>query len=95
VVADELRQLAAERGVPAQGELGVDAVFQGGEPQVGEPGDLRLRERLEGEVGKRLSPPQRQCGVQQRRRLLRCGAQEGPRLPDQPLEPDGVDLARI
>jgi hypothetical protein len=54
----ELRQLTAQRGVPAQGELGFDTVFQRGEPQLGEPGDHRLRERLEGEVGQRLSTPQ-------------------------------------
>jgi hypothetical protein len=95
VFACELRQLAAQRVVPAQGKLGFDAVFEGGEPQVGEPGDLGLRERLEGEVGQRLSTPQGQCGMQQRRRLVRCAAEDQPCLPDQPLEPDGVDPVPI
>jgi hypothetical protein len=63
VLGDKLRHLAAERGVPAKGKLGFDAVFQSGEPQLGEPGDLGLGERLEGEVGQRLSTPQRQRGM--------------------------------
>jgi hypothetical protein len=90
-----LRQLTAQGGVPAQGQLGLDAVFQRGEPQLGEPGDLGLRERLEGKVGQRLAAPQRQCAPQQRCRLLRCAVEKRPRLSDQPLEPDGVDLVRI
>jgi hypothetical protein len=81
--------------VPAQGKLGLDAILQSGEPQLGEAGDLGLRERLEGEVGQRLSTPQRQSRVQQRRRLLRCGAEDLSRLSDQPLEPNRVDLALI
>ena len=50
VLANELPQLTAKRCLPAEGELGLDAVFERGEPQLGEPGDLGLGERLEREV---------------------------------------------
>ena len=56
----------------AEREVGVDPILVGGEPKLLEPDDLRLRERLPGEVGERRAAPEgeriaqgvgRPCGV--------------------------------
>ena len=66
----ELSQLAGERDVAARGQVGLDAVLEGGEPLLLEARDLRLRERLEREIGERRATPQRQRLAQDRRRVL-------------------------
>ena len=58
VLANKLCQLTAQCRVPAKGKLSLDAVFERGEPQLGEPGDLGLGEWLEREVRQRLPTPQ-------------------------------------
>ena len=56
-------ELACERAVAARVEVGVDPRLQRGQPRFLEPRRLRLRERLEGEVGERLPPPERERAV--------------------------------
>ena len=92
---DEPRQFTAERGVLAPGELGLDAVFKRGQPELRQPADLGLGERLEGEVGQRLTLPQGQCRPQQSRCRVRCAFEQTPRFPDQTFETDSIDLVWI
>ena len=56
-------ELACERAVAARVEVGVDPRLQRCQPRLLEPRRLRLRERLEGEVGERLSAPERERAV--------------------------------
>ncbi len=82
-------QLPGERRMPAAGEVGVEAALQRDQPQIVEPRDLRLRERLVGEVGERRPAPQGERVAQRRRgravvRALRPG--------DEPLEARDVEL---
>ena len=46
--------------VTAEREVGVDAPLEGSEPQLLDPPDRRLRERLVGEVGERRPSPERE-----------------------------------
>ena len=56
-------ELARERAVAARVEVGVDPRLQRGQPRLLEPRRLRLRERLEGEVGECLPAPERERAV--------------------------------
>ena len=51
-------QLGNQFGVPAQREVCLYALFEGGQPQLLEVRDGRLRERLVGEVVERWATPQ-------------------------------------
>ena len=64
VLGGERLELGDEREVAAERELGVDALLDGGEPQLLEPLDLDARERLELEVGERASVPERLRGAE-------------------------------
>ena len=59
-MADKRLELADEFGVAAGGEQRVKAVFLSREPQLLESVHLSLSERLEGEVGQRRPPPERE-----------------------------------
>jgi len=48
---DEALELRYELAVPPEREVGVDPVFERGQSQLLEPGDLCLREGLPREVG--------------------------------------------
>ena len=60
VVADGRRELADELGVPAVGELALEAALERGQAQLLEPRDLALGEVLEREIGERRAAPERQ-----------------------------------
>ena len=53
-------ELADQLGIAAERELRLDPLLDRGQTQLLEPGDLRLGERLVGEVGKRRAAPERQ-----------------------------------
>src|SRR6266545_5120692 len=93
VLGDEGLQLADELAVAAPREVGVQPVLQHGDPQLREPEQLALGERLVAEVGKRVAAPQRQCLAQPRRPLL--GLVGPPRRHHQRLEAGQVQLAGI
>jgi hypothetical protein len=63
VLAQRLRrhqpfQFADHLGVPARREVELDRALGGAQPQVVEAADLRGGERLAGDVGERVAPPQ-------------------------------------
>ena len=92
VLADEILELADELGVAPDREVGVDAGLDGGEPQPVQAGDVRLGERLVGEVGQRLAAPQRQGVAQHLGRVAGVG---GPRCLQEIAEARDVELARL
>lgn len=93
VPRDERLELGHELGTAAQREVEVDALFDRGEAQAVEPGDLGLRERLLGEVGKRGAMPECERLSQRARGERRLVARpELPCLPDEPLESVEVEL---
>ena len=57
---DERLELADELFVAAGCEVGLDPRLEQRAAELVEPGDLGLRERVVGELGERLAPPQRQ-----------------------------------
>ena len=82
MLRDERLQLADERAVPAEREIGVDPVLERGEPELLEPVRLRPRERLVREVGERRAAPERErlaAAAPTRSRRLRPRAAAGPR----------------
>lgn len=92
VCGDEHFELAAELGVATGAQVGVDPLLQRREPQLLEPCDLRLRERLVGEVSEWWPAPQAERFAQLPRRPLRIGA---PRPGDELLEAGKVELGRV
>src|SRR5262249_58847437 len=81
----EALELADERRIAAEREVGVDPQLERGEAELFEPRDLALRKGLVGEVGERRSPPELE-------RLSEC---VGPTLVDEALELLEVELARL
>src|SRR5205809_5370365 len=72
---DEAFEFADELPVSAEREVGVDPILVRGESKLLEPNDLRLRERLPGEIGERRATPERKRGLQ---RLGSAGRVAGP-----------------
>jgi hypothetical protein len=89
---DERLELPGDLRVPARGEVGVDALLERREPQLLQPGDLRLRERLVGQVGERRPAPQAERLAQHPRGRAGIGAAG---LGDQRLEARRVELRRV
>jgi hypothetical protein len=88
----ERLELTRDLGVAAAGELGVEPLLVRGEPQLVQPGDLGLSERLVRQVGERRPPPQIESVAQQlRRRRGSCAAGLGDEL----LEALEVELTRL
>ena len=89
VLARQRLQLADELVVAADREIGVDPVLERGQPQLAEPRDLALDERLVGQVGQRRPAPQRERRAQllRRRRGIRAVG-----LGDEPLKAREVEL---
>ena len=58
----ERLELGDQRGVMTEREVGLDAVLERDQPQLLEPRDLVLRERLVGEIGQRRPAPERERG---------------------------------
>lgn len=94
VLHHELGQLPAQLRVGAEGEVGLDPVLYGAEAQLAQPGDLRLGEGLEAEIGQCVAAPQRQRLAERGRRLPRL-VQSPPAVGHEPLEPACVDLLRL
>jgi hypothetical protein len=89
-------ELADELRVPSAGEVGVYAVFKQGEPQLFETRDLRLRERLEGELAQwRPAPQPERLSKQHGCPLAIFGRQCLAGLVSQALAPVEVKLARL
>src|SRR5439155_7369397 len=89
---DELSQLSGRFFVSSERQVGLEAVFERGEPQLAQAGDLGLRERLIREVGQRVSPPERERLSQPRSSVVRpSGTECATALVAQALEAPGVD----
>jgi hypothetical protein len=82
-------ELADQVGLPAAREVGVDPLLERRQPQLLEPHDLGLRERLVGEVRERRAAPERERGAQLVGRTRRLGP---ACLAAQPLEDGEVEL---
>ena len=65
----QLLQLGHQLGTPAQGQVSIDPVFEGGQPQLRQPGDRGRRERGVRDIGQRRAAPLAQRLGQQRRGL--------------------------
>jgi hypothetical protein len=63
VFRDESLELGDQRVVTAKRQIGLDAVFERGEPELLEPPHLALSERLVGEVCERRPAPERERGA--------------------------------
>ena len=95
MLGDEAVQLGGHVVVPAEREIGLDPLLDCREPELLEPRDLALRERVVGEVRQRWAAPDLERFAQRRLGLLGlpCG-QGAPAVLEQPLEAVGVELAR-
>ena len=60
MLCGQLVQLGGQRVVPAQRQVRVDPGLDRGQPQLLQPGRLRPGERVIGQVGQHLAPPQAQ-----------------------------------
>ena len=89
MLGDERAQLSDELAVAAEREIGVDPPLERDEPELLEPCDRGLGERLVCEIGQGLAPPQRERLSQRRRRRLRLAVL---RRIDEPLEAVEVEL---
>ena len=87
VAGDERLQLADELGVAAEREVGLDPLFERRQLQLVQARDLRLCERLVGEVGQGGAPPEGERPAQLLGGLLRPPlGPDAPRLLEHALE---------
>jgi hypothetical protein len=91
VLRNEPFHLAYELGMTPECEVGVDPSLEGSEPQLLDPADRRLRERLVDEVSQRSAAPQRQRLTQLSRGHGRLGTVG---LLDQPREACQIEFLR-
>jgi hypothetical protein len=83
-------------GVPAAGQVGLDAVFERGEARFLQASRFGAGEGSVGHIGERGAPPQSEGCSQGRRRLfLLTGGGLFPGLFDQGLKADAVDVHRV
>ena len=97
VPACELLELADELGMPAEGEVRLDALLHREAVQLVQPGAHGARERLVDEIGERRAAPQRQRlpkPVRGNRRRGRVGLAR-QLLEAVQIERRGIDLDRI
>ena len=73
-------------------DLGLQPILERGQPELVEPGDLVLQERLEREVGECRSAPEGQRVAERGSPLRR---RERPRVAHEPLEAPRVDRPRF
>ena len=92
LLLDQRLELADHLGVPAELEIGLDPIFERGKPQLRQPPDLGLGERLELELGERRASPEGER-LTQRRRLARTRPLRAP--AKQLLETVHVDRAPV
>ena len=69
MLGDQLLELGDDERVLPRRQARVDALFQGRDAQLLEPGDLSLRERLERDIGQCRPSPQPERIVEQAPRL--------------------------
>ena len=94
MLVDERFQLTDELAMAAERELRLDQLFQCRDPQVVEPRDVALRERLVGEIREGRAAPQRERVLEQRERALGpTGPQRRPALAGESLEPVRIEAA--
>ena len=92
VLGDQRLELRHQLEMAAGRQIGIDPILQRREPQLLQPGDLALRERLAPQIGQRLPPPQRQRITQPGRAIPGIPARTRPL--DQQLKPRHIDLIR-
>ena len=93
VLGQQRVDLADELVMAPGGEVRVDRELRGGEPQLLEPADLRVGERLVGDVRERIAAEQRERLARRARRAPGRGRARG--LGDQPLEAADVDQLAV
>ena len=87
--------------MPAELELGREALLERAQTKLVEACDRGLREGLVGEIGERRSAPQLECTTEQLRRRARISALEslrgvvGPPLELVEVEPARVDVDHV
>ena len=57
VLGDQRLELRHQLVMAAERQVGVDPILERGQPELLQPGDLALRERLAVKIGQRLSAP--------------------------------------
>jgi hypothetical protein len=89
-------QLRHDPALPPHGQLRLDAILDGGQTQLLQPGHLRLGSQSAGHIGQGWPAPQPQRLTQQRggARMI-TGRQRLPPLAGQPLEAVRVDILRV
>ena len=92
VLADQPLELGDELGARAKCEIRLDPLLQGFDAELLKPGDFGLRPGLVGELGQRLSSPERERLPQRPVRLGRGGS---ARAPNELLEAEQVERPRI
>ena len=86
-------QLTDHMRMTPERKLRLGPVFHHARPELLQPGDLGLRERLEPEIGQRRAPPQRQRLAKHRRGAASSlRRQRPPPFPSEPFEQRHVDL---
>ena len=96
MLGDEPFELGRELPVPAERQLRLDPLLDGLDAQLLEPGALGGGERIVCELGQRGPAPELERLAERRRGGggVAVGEQPAP-VPEQPLEPQRVDLAGV
>ena len=95
MLTDQTLQLGYDVATATGGEVGVDPVLHRGDPQLGEPGDLGLGERVVGELLVGVPAPERERLAQDERRRGRVGIRQPAPLVHQRLETHRVDVVGL
>ena len=96
VLFDQRFELGHQRRVTAQGQLGIDAVLEGGQPEILEPACLGAGERFVGDVGQGLTSPESESLLQPLRGAAGvAGGEPLPPLDREALESVGVDAVGL
>ena len=94
VRGDERFELDDRFAHVAELEFELDPFLDGLEPQLGQAGDRRLRELLVGEVGERVTPPQRLACGEQLRAPARVRCRQGRGRPSRGARSGGCPPRR-
>ena len=95
MLPDQALQLTDERAGPTPCQFSVDAGLDRFQPQLRQPGDLRLGERLVREVLEGVPPPHGKALANHERSSVRVGRQERTSLGEQSFEPIGVHVGCV
>ena len=78
--------------VAAEGEFGLDQLFEGADPQLIQPANLELGELLIRKIAERRAAPQRERRLERRGAMLRTARGELVfAFGDEPLEPMRIE----